>query len=391
MPQLLPLRAMLYLLSILIVLVTGAYPANAKLPQLEVISVNNAPRLEMITQIACRPEIELDCSNLMWSADGSTFATLHTWSVLLYDGASFELQAEIRCRDGYPESFAMDATAQRVAILVQFQNPQRLSICLWDRTTKAVRELSGTNAAVDVEITSDGKMLAFGVTAYGGMVLYNIDEAVEIATFDQAGSYLFTPDNLKMLMTYFPDDNNGVSIIDVNSGREVYHLLNPDYFIDTLAVNSDGSFAVLTGPGTYLLWNLQQPSNVVDLSTTTGVYATRTSFSPNDRLLALGGYRNTTEILDVQTQRTISVVAMQSPGDRAAIFVWGSDSRTLIGETFNDPYRSYREVYVWDVVTGEPIFKLEGASSPAINPSGTLLAVRTDGAIVLYGVRQNIF
>ena len=205
-----------------------------------------------------------------------------------------------------------------------------------------------------------------------------------------AGAIAFSPDG-QMLASGSGSEPTAF-LWNVATRKRIGSMLLPDRRgITALTYALDGkTLAVGYTNGDIALWDTATQQKTALLDTASSVLWTL-AFSPNGRLLASGGYKDSTiSLWDVQTKTLLGAFDGHTRDTRAqnhgvSTIAFSPDGKTLAsGSGFDCTVR------LWDVAVRTEIallleldtYELEGINSVVFSPNGTLLASASDDAAI---------
>ncbi|KAJ7091064.1 WD40-repeat-containing domain protein [Mycena epipterygia] len=252
------------------------------------------------------------------------------------------------------------------------------TVCIWDVVTgEQLHKLEGhKHYVISVSFSPDGLRAISGST----------DETVciwDVLTGEQlhrleghkewVKSVSFSPDGLHIISSSVDE---GVCIWDVSTGEQLCKLEGQEGWVNSVSFSFDG-LRVISGSfdGTVCIWDVltgQQLHKLLGHKFS----VTSVGFSPNGLHIISGSDDSTVRIWNVLTgeqlheleghKHSVSSVSF-SPDGLCAIS--GSSTSSM-----NRPGSSENTVHIWDVSTGEQLYKLEGhkndVTSVSFSPDG---------------------
>ncbi|MFN8386271.1 MAG: BMP family ABC transporter substrate-binding protein [Anaerolineales bacterium] len=241
---------------------------------------------------------------------------------------------------------------------------------------------TSTNSDGQLAYNSDGTLLA--VSAENGSVKVwdtNTGEIIHALRSSEKPIYdlSFSPDDKKLAVGY---EDSAVRIWDISSGSMMDEIQKHTGAINGVAFNHDGTRLVTVGEDyKAVLWDVSVSPPVEMYTQFFPVAIRAAAFSPDDKLLALGIYDNTVQILNSDTGETIITLRGHTASPSAIAF--SPDGSRIATSSLDDTAK------VWDVKTGSELLTLSGHAnqvmSIAFSPDGQRLATASrDGTARLW-------
>lgn len=173
-------------------------------------------------------------------------------------------------------------------------------------------------------------------------------------------------------------DDHYVSLWNVASGQLRHRIDSHGDWVQSVSMSSDGAI-LATGAGdrTVCLWNLAENRRMFQLPACDNAIAA-VCFHPNCRQLAVVGFCNSMQIVDIETEEAAERRACPCADLRCVAFAPGGERMAVAGR--NGPLR------IWNLAEGKGERDVDVDSRPirtmAFSPDGRLLAVAGEGPML---------
>ena len=242
----------------------------------------------------------------------------------------------------------------------------------------------GKMLAVSVRSSSLAKVEVYDVESQG--LLFTLDDFEDMGVFGIA----FSPDNTRLATGWgnpWGGGSGSIKVWDMSTGTKVSELGRDDNeTIYNLAYNNDGKLlAGISGIGQVHIWNIAEENEEMALIGTSG-YGFAVAFSPDGRLLAVGGAASDGMEYDYEPAElylfdlSSGDLVYDLEGHQAIIrsLTFNPDGGVLASASVDGTVR------LWDTHTGEQLAVLDipDATSVGFSPDGTLLATAGFGDVL---------
>lgn len=257
------------------------------------------------------------------------------------------------------------------------------TIKLWDLEEDVVTTLgSHKDLVYSIAFSPDGKYLVSGSDDFT-MKLWDVSGKRHLSTLShvtdryrsQIKAVAFSPDGQKLVSAGLH-----VKIWDIHTLREIMTIRHSDW-IFSVAFSFDGKYLAMGDTsGQITVRNLQTQKNMTQFRGDTD-YITALKFSPDNQILASGGYNGNVKLWKLPNWDLIGTLA--TVGTVSGLS-FSPDSSILAGA-------DYEAVNLWSTRTGEQITTLHGhigwVFSTAFSPDGAFLTSSgSDGTLRLWDI-----
>jgi RNA polymerase sigma factor (sigma-70 family) len=253
---------------------------------------------------------------------------------------------------------------------------------LWDVATgKTVRQLKGVKDSVRaVAFSPKGDLLAAGDAA---VRLWDAETGNVLHTFEvekgDISSVAFDPDGRVVAASC---GDKAVRVWDVAGGKLLHRLPVGLGAFAAVAFSADGKTLVTVGEKETLLWDPASGKKLGALAGSKG--GSCGVFSPDGKLLAVGGSDQRVHVWDWQTRKEL--LQTRRHPDRVRSLAFSPDGQVLASVGDATP------VHLWDTATGQPKLALPGhqerLNSVAYTPDrGRILTCAWDGTARMWDAR----
>ncbi|HWS98681.1 MAG TPA: protein kinase [Pyrinomonadaceae bacterium] len=259
-------------------------------------------------------------------------------------------------------------------------------------TEGQIKTLTGHSEAVkSVAVSPDGQQIV-SASADGTIKLWDARTGALAQTLEESGnevvSVAFSSDGKLLAVGLSGSDGRGSAIIlDSSSGKlgEVRQKL-PENNINTVAISPDGTTVAIGNiSGTLKLWD-SASGTVKQALEGQDVQTRSVAFSPDGKSVAGGGYGNTVKIWDAETGALRRTLSGHSSEIMAVAF--SPDGKTVASGSFDYTVR------LWDSETGALKRTLTGAdflvSTVAFSPGGRLVAGGANHNLLVWDAQTGI-
>jgi RNA polymerase sigma factor (sigma-70 family) len=264
------------------------------------------------------------------------------------------------------------------------------TIRLWDMATgKQVRRftaITGLGAehawVIALAFSPDGKRI-LGGTANGSthLILWETATGKELWRLQEKqraiGSVAFAPDGKAVASS---DASGEIVLWDAETGEKLRECKGHDQWVESIAFSVDGKLlASACRDGTARLWDPATGQELQRIKR--GSHQMSVALSPDNRLLAVGGWQSGIGIFDTAGGKEVS--AWKGHVSAVSTLAFLGDGRTLASGSWD------RTIRLWDVKTGKRLRLFEGHQGPvpgiAVSPDDKLLASGSwDGTVRLW-------
>jgi WD40 repeat protein len=249
---------------------------------------------------------------------------------------------------------------------------------LWRRYHGYAVTFTGhTDKVNSVALSPDGKTLATG-SSDNTVKLWDVASKQELATLKgftaSVWRVAFSPDG-KTLATGSLDKN--VKLWDVGSKRELATLRGSTGHVTDVTFSPDGRTLAVAGFDSVKLWDVASRK---ELATLKGL-AYVSAFSPDGRILVVGGGSHVAKLWDVVSKRELATLTGHM--DSVGCVAFSPDGKTLATGS------SDKTVKLWDVGSKQEVAMLtssEGVTDVAFSPDGRTIAVAGQNNVILWDV-----
>ncbi|MFN8412256.1 MAG: hypothetical protein U0Z26_07705 [Anaerolineales bacterium] len=238
----------------------------------------------------------------------------------------------------------------------------------------------------DFDFSLDGKKVASSFTSFdGGATIWDTTSGKALQTFDVEASsaVAFSPDD--KFLGVGVDEKQIAYIYDVNTGEKLNELvINNNPRIDDIDFSPDGKwFAAALSDATIQILNLTDGQTVTTYSDHTD-WVTAVKFNPDGKYLLTGSMDGTAVLRDINTQKIVLKLNLQSPVMDVAFSPDGSKIATATGDGI---------IKMWAIDNGSLLYTMPPSNTSInkikFNPDGKILAAGGADGIVRFYYVQN--
>jgi WD40 repeat protein len=285
---------------------------------------------------------------------------------------------------------------QTVLAGVPWACPEETKLRRWDVATGAERLLFPEHRATVnfIHFVQEGRVLATGSLdqtlrlweASSGKHLRTLPVGGDVLALSHDGRWLAATPFRREQSAGFGDKR--VLLWDTTTGKKVRSLSDHPHWVSCAAFSPDGTTVAVgtyTGPdfprerfSAIHIWDVAAGKKI-GLLDEPGQAAMALAFSPDGRMLAVGSQDNTIRLWDVAHRRQLHQLGERyDPRNQNMTRVVGfpsvafaPDGKTLAAACVADGY-----IYLWDVASGQRVWRIEGHSKGpvAFSPDGKMLA-----------------
>ena len=313
-----------------------------------------------------------EITEIQFSPSGKQLAVASDIGIWIYDTSTYQETALLGAHTVSIDCIDFNADGSMLAA------GSGKNVAIWDMSDNTQKSMIMSDQDSDVECVAfspDGKTIASGFQN-GKAFLFDINlgikkEISRISSHSIEG-VAFSPDGQSLLIEGTDiTRSKAIHLINVKTGEEIATVKVDDDDMNGIAFSPDGKKIACTSSKEdhLLLWDIQHPP---DSKTNKDLYAWASwsvAFSPDSKLLAIGGLGRTF-LYDADTGQRIGI---QTELDRPVISVaFSPDGMTLAGA-------SDHEIYLWDIANAHPITTLNPVSEDAVksvevSPDGNIIA-----------------
>jgi WD40 repeat protein len=274
---------------------------------------------------------------LAFTPDGQTLVAGEDYGgVHLYHVIGREYQGKLEGHKGEIRGLALTPDGTRLAVI-----DRDYMISVWDWAT--MEQISTFNIQVDmpasVALSPDGRLVVVG-TGGGQILVYNATSGENLFFLGQktaslASWVVISPDGKRLMGI-----QAGPAMVtwDLATGQEISRIPAPARLMGMALVNEGQNLAAASETGDVIVWNMDGSVKFNFQAVTNSAVA----FSPDGRLLALGGYNGEVTLWDLQTGKA-SEITLAGPADSIRALAFSPDSRRLAASAWD------ALIYIWDV------------------------------------------
>ncbi len=313
-----------------------------------------------------------EITEIQFSPSGKKLAVATDIGIWIYDTSTYQETALLGSHTVSIDCIDFNADGSMLAA------GSGKNVAVWDMSDNTQKSIIISDHDWNVKCVAfspDGKTIAGGFQS-GVAFLFDIDSRIKkeigrISSHSIEGIE-FSPDGQSLLIEGTDvTRSKTVHLINVKTGEEIATVRVDDDDMNGIAISPDGrKIACASSKEDHLLlWDIQ---HLPDNKKNKNLYAWASwsaAFSPDSKLLAVGGLGRTF-LYDVDTGQRIGI---HTEFDRPVISVaFSPDGMTLAGA-------SDHEIYLWDIANAHPITTLNPVSedavkSVAVSPDGNTIA-----------------
>lgn len=290
-----------------------------------------------------------DTTSMSFSPDGSRMATGNSdRTVKLWDTKTGQELMTIRGHGSEVRSVAWSADGRWLV-----SGSADSAIKVWDVAARGEPTLptEPVTTYLATRFSTDGELIAFGVTRSSQVKLWNLSTGMQLAEFDEPGDHLlcatFSRDG-RLLATGGMDRT--VRLWDVRTGKNLRTLTGHTASVYGIDFSPDGQLLISGGEDRALkLWDVATGRELVSLHGEVD-NSFRAVFSPDGRQLASACRDGSVNLWDLASGAVINRFVGHTERVRAIVF--SPDGRQLVTGGQDNTVR------LWSVVTGQELKKL---------------------------------
>ena len=334
-----------------------------------------------------RNEHDVQC--LSFAPDGKVVAGYGD-GMLLFWNIDSEKESPMQAHDREIVAVAFSTDGSRFAAATKSGN-----IRVWDYETRApIQEIEGRFGEQHTVLSSDGSMVASTSTYVGPTKVWDVDSGdllkelpLEPAIWVQDLAFSYNGETLAVALI-----SGSVRLFNTQSWQEVTTYLQRGHQLNSIAFSPTDDILISTGDSPLIMAWSAKPMPMPGVLTGHPSFVSRTTWSPDGRVLGVGCFNRFVRLWDVETQTSLlDIDGNEGHGwpNSSDFFAFSPDGQRLAVIVPPEENTQAHEVHIWDIQRRERVDRLKHDSiieSLAYSPDGRRLAVGCDGTVHLWDV-----